>query len=259
MYARREILKGATTASLAGLPLAAILADPGLARAAAAGLDEVSVSTSDGRTVKAALAVPGQTPAPTVILIHEWWGLNDHIKAVAADYAKQGYIALAVDLMDGNVATDPQGARAQVQAVKANEATATLVAWADWLRSHELSTGKIGTVGWCFGGAWSLNASIATPVDATVIYYGSVKRSADDLMKVKSPIMGHFGTLDKFINKEMVSGFESELEKAGKTDVQIYWYEADHAFANPTGSRFDADEAKLAWDRTTDFLGENLM
>jgi len=148
--------------------------------------------------------------------------------------------------------------RAQTGAVKAEEATDTLVSWAGWLKRHEASTGKLGTVGWCFGGGWSLNASIATPVDATVIYYGRVTREAADLKKLKGPVLGHFGTQDKFINREMVSGFEAELAKAGKTDVTIHWYDADHAFANPSSARYDDADAKLSWDRTTTFFKENL-
>ncbi len=258
MYARRDVLKGITTASLAGLPLAAVLADPRLARAAAENLQDVKLTTAGGRSVSAALAVPAKTPAPTLILIHEWWGLNDQIKAVAAEYANLGYVALAVDLMDGKVATTPDAARAQTGAVKAEEATDTLVSWADWLKQHQASTGKLGTVGWCFGGGWSLNASIATPVDATVIYYGRVTREAADLRNLEGPVLGHFGTQDKFINQEMVSGFEAELAKAEKSDVTIHWYDADHAFANPSSARYDDADAKLAWDRTTEFFAKNL-
>lgn len=258
MYARRDVLKGMTTASLAGLPLAAVLADPRLAKAAAGTLQDVSLTTAGGRSVSASLAMPAKTPAPTLVLIHEWWGLNDQIKAVAAEYANLGYVALAVDLMDGQVATTPDAARAQTGAVKPEEATDTLVSWAEWLKKHEASTGKLGTVGWCFGGGWSLNASIATPVDATVIYYGRVTREAADLKKLKGPVLGHFGTLDKFINQEMVSGFEAELKKAGKSDVTIHWYDADHAFANPSSARYDDADAKLSWDRTAKFFNENL-
>jgi len=112
MNARRDVLKGMTTASLAGLPLAAVLADPRLAQAAAAKLQDVGLTTAGGKAVSASLAMPAKTPAPTLILIHEWWGLNDQIKAVAAEYANLGYVTLAVDLMDGKVATTPDAARA---------------------------------------------------------------------------------------------------------------------------------------------------
>lgn len=258
MLERREVLKK-VGAGVSALPLAAVLADPELAKAAAHGLQTVTTTTAGGKEVSAAVAMPATLPAPAVILIHEWWGLNDHIKAVAADFAAQGYIALAIDLMDGQVATTPDAARAQIQEVGKDPKTATdtCVAWAEWLRAHKDFSGKLGTCGYCFGGAWSLNASIATPVDATVVYYGRVDRDVADLQSLQGPVLGHFATLDKFINKPMVDGFVANMSEAGK-DLTAHWYEADHAFANPTGSRYDEPDAALAWERTKAFLAENL-
>ncbi|MFQ6017140.1 MAG: dienelactone hydrolase family protein [Kiloniellaceae bacterium] len=255
--ARRQVLTTLIAAPLAGLPLAAVLADPRLARAAAAGLAEVTLTTRGGLTVKASLAVPVETPAPAIVLIHEWWGLNAQIKAVAAELAKEGYLGLAVDLYHGQVADSRDAARALTQALKPAEATETLVSWIAWLRAHPESTGKVGTVGWCFGGGWSLNASIAAPVDATVIYYGRVNRPAQDLKALKGPVLGHFATRDRSINRDMVGGFEAAMAAAGKR-LETHWYEADHAFANPTGARYDAADAKLAWQRTLEFFRENL-
>jgi len=251
---RRAFLRG-----VAALPLAAVLADPILAAAAAERLEDVTVTTASGQTAKAVLAVPATTPAPAVILIHEWWGLNDQIKAVAAEYAAQGYLALAVDLFNGSVASDAPAAMAQMKALDPKAATETMVAWVDAMRKDDRSTGKVATIGWCFGGGWSLNASLATPVDATVIYYGNVAKTADQVKALTGPVLGHFGTLDKKINKEMVDGFEKAVADAGISDkVTVHWYEADHAFANPSGARYDADDAKQAWDRTMTFLKENL-
>jgi len=249
---RRSVLTG-----LAGLPLAAVLADPRLAAAAAAGLEDVSLTTPSGRAVKASLAVPATVPAPAVVLIHEWWGLNDQIKAVAAEMANQGYLGLAVDLFDGKVASDPAAAQSQMEALDADAATETMVAWIDSLKGDARSTAKIGTVGWCFGGAWSLNGSIAAPVDATVIYYGRVERSAEDLAKLKGPVLGHFAEEDQWINHEMVAGFEKNMAAAGKA-LEVHWYAANHAFANPTGDNYRKPEAELAWSRTLEFLTANL-
>ena len=257
MLARRDVLKGVASAPLAGISLAAILADPGLARAAAAGLGEYTINTPMGRSVRGALAMPKGMPAPTVVLIHEWWGLNDQIKAVTAEFARLGYLALAVDLMGGKVATTPDGAMAQTRAVKPGEAADTLAGWIEWLGVHDGSTHKIGTVGWCFGGGWSLNAAIAAPVDAAVVYYGRVTRKAADLAKLKGPVLGHFATRDRFIDKPMVSAWEAEMDKAGKRYTS-HWYDADHAFANPTSARYDEADAKLAWQRTLAFFGQHL-
>lgn len=252
---RRAFLKG-----MIALPLAAVLADPALAHVAAHNLKPVRLDLGDGKSAGAYLAMPKKVKEnlPTVILIHEWWGLNDQIKAVANDLAHAGFMALAVDLYNGKVASTREDANEYRQAMDSVWATDVLVGWVDWLRNHQQSNGKVGTLGWCFGGGWSLNASLATPVDATIIYYGSVKRSADDLKTLKGPVMGHFGTLDKRINAEMVGQFQREMEKAGKDDLTIHWYTADHAFANPTGARYDEDDAALAWTRTLTFLHQHL-
>ena len=250
--ARRDLLIG-----LAGLPLAAVLADRRLARAAAASLETVTITTAGGRSVSAALGVPAALPAPAVMLVHEWWGLNDQIKSVAAALADAGYLALAIDLYDGDVTADPAVARELATGVKPQDATDTCASWIDWLRNHESGSGKVGTVGWCFGGRWSLNASLAAPVDATIVYYGNVKRTREQLASLAGPVLGHFATRDRWINQEMVDGFEAEMAAAGKS-AENHWYEADHGFANPTSARYDEEDAALSWQRTLDFFAAHL-
>ncbi|MBP5859060.1 dienelactone hydrolase family protein [Marivibrio halodurans] len=258
---RRGVLRGMAGGVAGTATLATILADPTLARAAAAGLEDVSLTLSDGTEVGASLAMPEgasqEAPVPSIILIHEWWGLNDQIKAVAAELAKEGYAALAIDLMNGKVATTADKATRQMKAVDEDEATATCAAWIDWLRAKAETTDKLGTVGWCFGGGWSLNASLAAPVDGTVIYYGRVNKEASELAALQGPVLGHFATQDKYIDEPMVSGFVEAMEEAGKS-LTVYWYEADHAFANPTGARYDEADARLAWGRTTSFFTQTL-
>jgi len=251
---RRLFLKG-----LASLPLATVLAYPEFSRAAAASTEQIQLTTEGGKQVNAAVAMPNADNAPSVLLIHEWWGLNDQIKSVAADLAKQGYVALAVDLYDGNVATTPDGARSLMQGVDAAAATDTLVSWINYLKNHSATNGKVGTVGWCFGGGWSLNASLSAAVDATVIYYGNVKKQTASLSALKSPVLGHFATEDGWINREMVDGFVDAMRGAGKSDdLTVHWYEADHAFANPTSARYDAEDAALSWQRTSAFFKDHL-
>lgn len=254
---RRAFLKG-----MAALPLAVVLADSGLAQAAGERLEKVSLALPGGQSAGAYLALPpdlGEGKAPAVVLIHEWWGLNDQIKAVAAELAEQGFIALAVDLYGGKLGTTREEANALRLAMAPGVATQTLTGWIDWLRQHPSSTGKVATLGWCFGGGWSLNASLATPVDGTVIYYGNVAKTAAELEPLSAPVLGHFGTLDGSINEEMVGGFERAMAAAGKQDLlTVHWYTADHAFANPTGARYDEDDAALAWSRTLAFLHRTL-
>jgi carboxymethylenebutenolidase len=255
-----ETDRRAFLAGLGTLPIAAVLADPALAQAAAAKVTPVSITTVMGKPAKGVIAKPAQLPAPAVVLIHEWWGLNDQIKAVAADLADKGYIAIAIDLFGKDEpATTADEAKAQMAGLNTEDATDAVSSWVYYARDLQDATDKVGTVGWCFGGAWSLNASIAAPVDATVIYYGNVTRTVSQLENLKGPVLGHFGTLDQSINKEMVEGFEENMATAGKADsLTVYWYDADHAFANPTGSRYDAADAATAWQRTLDFYSANL-
>lgn len=177
MLARRDLIKS-MGAGLGALPLATVLANSDFARAAADSLQIVEGTLADGRKVGAALAMPATTPAPAVMLIHEWWGLNDQIKAVAADFAQQGYIALAIDLMGGEVATTPDGAKALTGKVADDPQTAveTCTLWTDFLKTHDAGTGRVGTCGWCFGGGWSLNASLASLWTRRSITAGSTRR-----------------------------------------------------------------------------------
>jgi carboxymethylenebutenolidase len=249
---RRPVVTG-----LALAPLAATLVDPRRARAAAAALEEVVVATPGGHTVRAALARPTASPAPAVVLVHEWWGLNDQIKTMAAALAEAGYLALAVDLYDGHVAATPDEAKALMGGVDPAVATETLATWIDWLRAEPSCSGTVGTIGWCFGGGWSLQASLARPVEATVVYYGNVAKTAAEIAPLAGPVLGHFATRDQWIDRTMVDGFAAAAAEAGK-EVEVHWYEADHAFANPTGGRYDEADAGLAWERTLAFLKAHL-
>ena len=144
-----------------------------------------------------------------------------------------------------------------MQSVDPEVATEILEIWVRWLREDARAGGNLATIGWCFGGGWSLNASLAAPVDATIIYYGRVNKTAAELSSLKGPVLGHFATEDEWINEKMVSGFESAMDAAGKSYTS-YWYDAQHAFANPTSARYDAGDAALAWQRTLDFLKRHL-
>jgi carboxymethylenebutenolidase len=244
-------------AGAAGLPLAALLADPKLAALADQMVETVSITIPNGATVSAALAVPETTPAGAVVLVHEWWGLNDQIKTMAVELARQGYVGLAVDLYGGQVGTNPDEAKALMGAVDPVAANDTLVGWIEWLRRDARVNNRIGVVGWCFGGGWALNASIATPTEATVIYYGRVERDVQDLKRLYGPVLGHFAERDQWINHAMVDPFVIRMHEAQK-QVQVFWYDADHAFANPTGDNYREEPAQLAWKRTLVFLDHNL-
>lgn len=250
---RREVLAG-----MAGLSLAALLADPQRVAQAAASLQTLTAKTPSGRTVSAYLALPERKPAGGIMIVHEFWGLNDQIKSVAAELANNGFAALAIDLYHGKSTKDATAAQALMGQVNSEEATETTVTWIDRLYGMKEVNGKVATLGFCFGGGWSLNASLAHPVDATVIYYGLCNKSAAELKKLKGPVLGHFAGLDKWINPPMVDGFEAAL-KADGHPAEIYRYaDANHAFANPTWQNYQKADARLAWDRTTAFLKKTI-
>jgi len=249
---RRQVVVG-----LAGLSLAAVLADPAKVARAAASLQTVTTKTPSGRAVSAALAMPDQKPAAAVMLVHEWWGLNDQIKSVASEIAKQGYMGLAIDLYGGKSASTPEDAEKLMKAVVPTEASETMSTWVDWLFKNPDCNGKVASIGWCFGGGMALQAALDRPLDAAVVYYGNVARSADELKALKGPVLGQFANEDQWINPKMVDGFEAAMKQAGKK-LEDYRYDANHAFANPTGDHYDAEDARLAWDRTVAFLKATL-
>ena len=223
----------------------------------------VNYATVDGHVVQGYLAVPemekGSTPG--IIVIHEWWGLNDNIRAMARRFAGEGYAALAVDLYDGKVASNPDSAYALMKASMnhANANIENLKQAYSYLADSVMAT-KIGVIGWCFGGGWSLRTALAMPdkVDATVIYYGQLVTDPDQLKTLQMPIAAFFGGLDKSIPEQTIHKFESTLDSLGKS-VQVKIYpDANHAFANPSGTRYNPEAAKDAWKLTLDFFSKNL-
>jgi carboxymethylenebutenolidase len=219
--------------------------------------NDVELKLGSGATVRAALARPAAGRVPALILIHEWWGLNDEMRAVASRMADAGYLALSIDLFAGQVATEPTRARELMTGVKPPEATETVVGWVNWLRRDGGCNGKIGALGFCMGGAWALNTAIAAPLEAAVIFYGNCKKTAAELATLKGPVQGHFGRLDQGINVEMAEGFRDALKAAGKAG-EIHIYEANHAFARVGGPNFHKESADLAWKRSLEFLKKNL-
>lgn len=199
---------------------------------------------------------PGEYPG--VLMIHEWWGLNDNIKEMAQILANEGYVVFAIDLYDGNVAATSEEARELVTTVRNNPETAInkMQQGIELLKAQGSS--NIGSLGWCFGGQQSLLASINADVDATVIYYGNLVDNQTQLSAINGPILGIFGSKDSSIPVESVQSFESQLNQLGiANEIHIY-QGVGHAFANPSGSNYAADETKDAWSKTTAFLKQHL-
>jgi carboxymethylenebutenolidase len=223
----------------------------------------VQYATVDGNAVTGYLARPAHAngPLPGIIVIHEWWGLNDNIRAMADRLAGEGYQALAVDLYGGQAATTADEAQtlmrhalAHIPAVEANlrQAYAYL---ADTAHAP-----RIGVIGWCFGGGWSLQTALMFPhdIDAAVMYYGRPVTDRDALATLDMPLLGLFGAEDDGITPQVVHRFEADLKAAG-VDADIHIYPgAPHAFANPSGSAYRPEAARDAWRRTIEFFAANL-
>lgn len=201
-------------------------------------------------------------PLPAVIMIHEWWGLNDNIHAMADRLAGEGYIVLAVDLFGGKVATSAAQARElMLQVVENTDAAYDNIRQAYAFVNDVAGAPRIGSLGWCFGGGWSLNAAMLFPndLDAAVIYYGQVTDDEQQLQPVNAPILGLFGAKDTGIKVASVRAFEAALERLRKTYTIHIYPNADHAFANPTGKAYNAAVADDAWQKTLDFLRRYLV
>ena len=251
---RRNFLKG-----IGALPLAAVLANPEFAAAQALQMENITIPITNHKSAKFAVAKPAKSGKyPVVVLIHEWWGLNNQIKSVAMEFANLGFIALAIDLFDGVVAQNPGEATKLTGELNQELAREQCVAVIEYAKTMQGASGKVGVVGWCFGGGWSLNTAIATPVDACVIYYGRLAITTEQARALKAPILGHFGEKDASINAQMVQAFEKTLNEAGKTNYSHNWYLAGHGFANPTGANYNEPSAQLSWQRTTDFFKKHL-
>ena len=240
-------------------------ASPAAAAGAAAPTkaETVSYATVRGQPVEGYLAYPAHAEGglPAVLLFHEWWGLNDNIKAMARQLAAEGYVALAADLYAGKVATEPDAARALMEAaLKDREGLHQNLRQAQAFLKDQIKATRVGTLGWCFGGGISLRAALVTPdqVDAAVIYYGHVAADPEPLKALQAPVLGIFGGADQGIPVEQVKAFEQALKSLGKS-AEIHIYEdAAHAFANPSGGNYQAEAAQDAWARTLAFLAMHL-
>ncbi len=223
----------------------------------------VTYGNLDGQPIQGYLARPidRNRPLPGLIVIHEWWGLNDNIKQMTQKLAAEGYTALAVDLYEGKTANLAEQARELINTALKNpdRLEANIQAAYDYLEQQK--SPKIGSIGWCFGGMWSLNAALLFPdkLDAAVIYYGGqLETNPERLKTLQMPILGIFGERDRNPSVETVRQFESTLKSLDKT-VEIYIYpDADHAFANPSGERYNPQAAADAWQKTQQFLARYL-
>jgi carboxymethylenebutenolidase len=221
----------------------------------------VSYKSGDD-TVQAILYTPSaKGPWPALVVIHEWWGLNDWVKEQASKLADQGYETLAIDLYRGKVATTPDQAHELMRGVPEDRAARDLHAAVLFLQSQQnVKKDRIGSIGWCMGGGYSLNVALAEPtLRAAVINYGHLAVDPDNLKKINASVLGIFGGKDGGIPVEDVRKVEQTLKQQGK-DVQIVIYpDAGHAFENPNNKTgYRADDAADAWKHTVTFLADKM-
>jgi len=225
--------------------------------------EAVSYTTADGRAIEGWLARPDNMdgPLPALLVIHEWWGLNDNVRRAAERLAGEGYVTLAVDLHQGATAATPKEAMQMAEALAGNQdaSVANMGDAIEYLQT-EIQPPAIGVIGWCQGGRWSLLTAQNFPdaIDAAVVYYGRVTADQDELQVLDMPVLGIFAGEDFIVPPESAYTFAAAMAALDK-DLEFHMYrEAAHAFANPSGTEYNPEAAADAWQHTTEFLSRSL-
>jgi carboxymethylenebutenolidase len=231
------------------------------ATAFAANGKTVSYKSGD-ETVHGVLFSPkGKGPFPALVVIHEYWGLVPWVKEQAAKLSDQGYVTLAVDLYRGKATDSPEVAHELMRGLPEDRANRDLLAAVQYLKSlKNVNPAKIGSIGWCMGGGYSLDLAIAEPtLAADVINYGHLATDPSRLQQIHAPILGLFGAQDKGIPPADVQKFEQDLKQMGKKIDATIYPDAGHAFENPNNKAgYRPADAADAWNRTVEFLAANL-
>lgn len=214
----------------------------------------ITFETPDGKKANAYFLESQVDSDDYLLVIHEWWGLNDHIKKMAEKlYSDLGTVnVLALDLYDGKVASSREDASKYVQQLDDQRAVAIINGAIDFAGNSS----EIATIGWCFGGSWALQAAMLAGSEAkgAVMYYGMPEKDINKIKnKINFPVLGIFAKKDKRITPEVVGNFKENMQEASK-ELFVHFYEADHAFANPSNPDYDEKAAKDAYDKSLIFL-----
>lgn len=217
----------------------------------------ITFQASDGKEAYGYELKTAKASKKYLFVIHEWWGLNDHIKREAEKlYKDLGDVnVIAIDLYDQKVADNRDDAAKYMQAVQGERAMAIL----EGARNYAGKSAKIATIGWCFGGGWSLQASILLGKQAAgcVIYYGMPEKDLDKLKGLQTQVLGIFANKEQWISPAVVDEFEANMKKANK-NLTIKRFDAEHAFANPSNPAFDKEATEQAYTATMAFLKKQL-
>lgn len=216
---------------------------------------------SGGETIAAEIFLPaGDGPHPGLVVIHEWWGLNDQVRGEARRLAAEGYAALAVDLYRGRAAADRDEAHELMRGLPEDRATGDLRAAFGALAARpDVDAGRIGAIGWCMGGGYALTlATVETGLAACVVYYGRLPAADETLRRIEAPVLGLFGAEDRGIPPDSVRAFEASMRRLGKEAETVLYDGAGHAFANAERESHKSEAAADARRRTREFLAGRL-
>jgi carboxymethylenebutenolidase len=215
---------------------------------------------ANGGTANGYLAEP-DGPGPGLVVLQEWWGLDEHIREVCDRFAGEGFVALAPDLFHGETTDQPDEAQQKMMAMDMEEAEKEMRGAVTYVLSHPKCNGNVGSVGFCLGGGLSVWAATLNPeIGAVVSFYYVMPHGKPDFSKLNAPVLGHFGTNDDFIPVDDARSLEAELQDAG-VDAAFEFYEgAGHAFFgshNRLGT-YHEEHADAAWDKTIGFFKDKL-
>jgi len=220
----------------------------------------ITFADESGSEKSGEIALPaGSGKSPAVVVIQEWWGINDHIRSLLDRLAAEGFVALAPDLYHGTVAKDAGEAAKLMQGLDWKTALGEIAGAVSFLAAHPRGSGKVGAMGFCMGGALAFAAACKVPaLGAVVPFYGIPGPEHADLTKVTAPIQAHFAKRDDWAKASSAEEIKKQLEMRGKS-MELHVYDADHAFANDTRPEVhDPVSTKLAWGRAMAFLHQHL-
>jgi carboxymethylenebutenolidase len=249
-------------AALLALASAPIARAEDTAAAKPAGGEKVTFTSGTEKGMGELFLPEGKGTHPAVLVIQEWWGLDDFVRDQARALAKEGYVALAVDLYRGKVTADQEEAHQLMMGLSPDRAMRDLHGAVAWLKARaDVRKDRIGVIGWCMGGRYTLALTTEEPtLAAAVAYYGAPPTDPKAIAAIKAPILGNYGGEDKGPAPDDVKAFEAAMQKAGKTiDVKVY-PGAPHAFANPNNpwKGYRPEAAADAWSRTTAWFAKYL-
>ena len=220
----------------------------------------ITFKGTDGSSLEGELALPlAGSKAPGVVVIQEWWGLNDHLRSMVDRFADAGFLAFAPDLYHGELPGRVDEASKLMTLLDKEKAVGEIGAAATFLESHERSNGRVAVVGFCLGGALAFASALHAPfISAVIPFYGLPQIRPDAFAGVKVPILAHFAKHDDWATAAVASEIQKVIE-AGGGSMELHVYDAKHAFMRDTDpALYDAPSAKLAWARTLAFLETHL-